>query len=183
MQSNSREKRAESNAREVSRAHAALDARRVRACVERRGRVCRCVVIGDCPICAPERAPLVVPSLVGTRLARARVAASQGGRAVQLAALPGPAYTLSPEPMTDRPILDTRRRPRSVWSALLTLDPRSYRALVLVAYGYQGKDALQVLADSLLFDAVETARFEVGPAGGWLVWIDRAGKAKVEVHP
>jgi len=105
---------------------------------------------------------------------------------VKVRALPpaGPAYTLSPEPMTDDPILDAQGRPRSVWSALLTLDARAYRELVSVAYGYRGRDADQVIADGMLYEAVQTRKHEPLPSGeGWAVWIDSKGAARVQVYP
>lgn len=95
----------------------------------------------------------------------------------------GPAYTLSPEPMTDDPQLDAQGRPRSVWSALLTLDRSSYRQLVRCAFpeGDKGEESL-VLADAILHEAVTTRRWEQGQ-GHWQVWIDAQGRAKVQVWP
>lgn len=114
--------------------------------------------------------PVRVPSLVGT-----------SGRIVRPEQASGPAYTLSPEPMTDSPILDGQGRPRSVWSALLTLDARTYGELVCLAFGCTRSEARGVLVDSLLFEATQARRFEAGPDGCWLVWIDTQGRAKVQV--
>lgn len=88
--------------------------------------------------------------------------------------------------MTTRPMVDSQGRPRSVWSALLTLDRVSYAALVSLAFDaafLTQKEAAQVVADSLLWEATQTAQHEPLPTGGWLVWIDRQGRAKVQVFP
>lgn len=105
------------------------------------------------------------------------------GRLVHPERASGPAYTLSPEPMTDSPTLDAQGRPRSVWSALLTLDACAYRALVCSAFGCTRAEARGVLVDTLLFEAVQARRHEAGPNGCWLVWLDAQGRAKVQVYP
>jgi hypothetical protein len=116
-----------------------------------------------------ERRAVVVRSLVGVDVA---------------SAADGPAYTLSPEPMTTTPILDTQGRPRSVWSALLRLPREAYAALVCAVYpDCTQRGAAEVLVDSLLFEATQTRAFEVLPAGGWRVWIDAKHRASVEVAP
>jgi hypothetical protein len=119
-----------------------------------------------------DLALVAVRGLVGT-----------SGRFVHPERASGPAYTLSPEPMTDSPILDAQKRPRSVWSALLTLDPKMYRELVCLAFGCTRAESRGVLVDSLLHEAVRARRHEAGPDGCWLVWIDRQGRAKVQVYP
>lgn len=97
----------------------------------------------------------------------------------------GPAYTLSPEPMTSTPIVDAQGRPRSVWSAILRMSGSSYAEAVRALWPHVGKhDPDLVLADSLLFEAVRTRAFEALPSGaGWRVWIDKGRKASVEVVP
>lgn len=96
----------------------------------------------------------------------------------------GPAYTLSPEPMTSDPIVDAQGRPRSVWSALLGLSGESYASAVRAVWpDASDGDAAYVLADSLLFEATQTRAFEALPSGGWRVFLDRARRAWVEVAP
>lgn len=99
------------------------------------------------------------------------------------ASVSGPAYTLAPEPMTEAPILDSKGRPRSVWSALLTLDRRAYVRLVQLAYpGTSAGDAAMTLADTLLSDAVGLGRWEQGEGCHW-VWMTAQGSARVQVWP
>lgn len=95
-----------------------------------------------------------------------------------------PAYTLSPEPMTERPILDAQGRPRSVWSALGTLTLREHCDLVqLIWTDCTRREAAYVLADALLWEATQVARWEPRASGdGWLVWVQREGRARVEVY-
>lgn len=118
-----------------------------------------------------------------TRGKRAIVVRSLVGVSVRSAA-DGPAYTLSPEPMTTTPILDACGRPRSVWSALLRMTRERYAALVCAVYPESTRrGAAEVLVDSLLFEATQTRAYEPLPAGGWRVWIDAKHRASVEVAP
>ena len=96
----------------------------------------------------------------------------------------GPAYTLSPEPMTSSPILDAQGRPRSVWSALLRLSRASYAAAVQAVFpDCPTSQANAVLVDTLLFEATKTRAFEALPAGGWRVFLDPKRRGHVEVWP
>jgi hypothetical protein len=96
----------------------------------------------------------------------------------------GPAYVLSPEPMTERPQLDRQGRPRSVWSALLTIGMQEHTRAVRAAYpDTTESEARQFMTDALLDAAIETARYTRQPSGAWQVWIDAKGSVRVEVWP
>lgn len=121
--------------------------------------------------------PVTLRSLVGVRTRT--WAGVREGRSAQ-----GPAYTLPGEPMTERPILDARGRPLSVWSALLTLDRRAHVRLVQLAYpGTSAADARLVLTDTLLSEATHLGRWELQGTSHWLVWLTREGSARVQVWP
>jgi hypothetical protein len=95
----------------------------------------------------------------------------------------GPVFTLNREPATDSPALDSFGRPRSVWSALLSLKPHEFARLASLALDCTRPAAGAVLADVLLHDAVTTDAWARTPAGGWRVWIDEKRRAWVEVWP
>lgn len=94
----------------------------------------------------------------------------------------GPTYTLAGEPMTERPTMNRQGKPRSVWSALLTMDRDAHaRAVQAVHPGTSRKEAELFLLDSLLDAATETARFETRDDGAHEVWIDALGRVRVLV--
>lgn len=119
-----------------------------------------------------ERAPVTLRSVVGTR------------NRLSAELIPeGPTYTRTPEPMTDDPILDAQGRPRSVWSALLTLDRTTYRQLVRLAFpDVSAQDADLVVADAFLHASVQVKRWQKAE-GHWQVWLDAQGRARVQVWP
>ena len=122
--------------------------------------------------------PVTLRPLVGVRTRT--WAGVREGRSAQ-----GPAYTLPGEPMTERPILDAEGRPRSVWSALLTLDRSAYVQLVQLAFPSctSAADARLVLVDTLLSEATHLGRWELQGSSHWLVWLTREGSARVQVWP
>lgn len=83
---------------------------------------------------------------------------------------------------------DSRGRPRSIWTAIVRM-PKAQRELIgLELYELtRERDRGQLMGECVLYDAQDVDRVTVTRKAGvivkWSVWLDDAGKHRIEVWP